>query len=660
MNIALAGNPNSGKSTMFNQLTGSKQYVGNWPGVTVERKEGKKKYNNYNLNIVDLPGTYSLLPFSLEERVARDYIMEGDPDVIINIVDGSNLARNLYLTLQLIELGKPVIVALNMIDVAENRGIEIDFQLLQKELGVPIIPVIARKGKGINELLDKVIDFIEGKEIFKPKDFNYGQDIERYIDELSNEIIKEGSFSGSNIRGIVIKILEGDKDLESIVYNKDLKKLYTGRMNNNVTVADKRYELIDGIVSNVVTKKGEDEDTISDKIDRVLMNRYFALPIFALMMYGVFWFTFTAGGFFLEKIDIFFSQVLTLYVSDLLNNMSVAPWLISLIVDGIIGGVGGVLTFLPNIAFLFIAISILEDSGYMARVAFIMDKAMRKIGLNGKAFIPMIMGFGCNVPAIMGTRTLEDEKDRLTTILINPFMSCGARLPVYTLFASAFFPGNESKVVFSLYILGIIIAIIMGLIFKKTLFRGESSALLMELPPYRMPTLKGVVINVWDKVKGFLTKASTVIFAASIILWIILGFNISGPSDMASSFGAQFGKIIAPIFKPIGFGTWQMGLSLITGLLAKEVVVSNLSIIYGLGETPNVIEFAKALGPEFTSVSAYALLVFILLYTPCVAVIAVIRRETNSWKWAIFSMVYQFAVAWIVAFMVYRIGILLF
>ncbi|MDI6706931.1 MAG: ferrous iron transport protein B, partial [Bacillota bacterium] len=474
LTVALAGNPNSGKTTLFNALTGARQYVGNWPGVTVEKKEGKIKYKGLDIKLVDLPGTYSLNAYSIEEIIAKDYIVKDNPDVVINIVDGTNLERNLYLTVQLLELGVPVVLALNMMDEVERKGYRIDFEKLSRLLGVPVVPITAIKKTGISSLLEKVT--------------TYGKDVEReetafnkYYKSIENEIQNQSGEEAS------------DKLIEA------------------------RYDFIGDVLSQCLIKAEKESLSLSDKIDRVITNRILGIPIFLGFLYLMFQFTFAwVGQPIADWLDGFFKDVLTPWVEEILEAAAAAEWLKSLVIDGIIDGVGGVIVFVPLIFALFLFIAVLEDSGYMARVAFIMDRAMRKIGLSGKAFIPMIIGFGCTVPAIMGTRTLEDDKDRKMTMLIAPFMSCGARLPVYALFAAVFFPGRETNVVFSLYILGIAIAIIMGLIFKNTLFKGEAVPFIMELPPYRMPAFKSVVLRVWDRGKQYLKKAGTIIFAMSV------------------------------------------------------------------------------------------------------------------------------------------------
>ena len=612
--MALAGNPNSGKTTLFNALTGARQYVGNWPGVTVEKKEGKLKFEDKNLILVDLPGTYSLSPYSMEEIIAKNYIINERPDVVVNIVDASNIERNLFLTMQLLELGRPTVIALNMMDVAKAKGYEIDVTKLSMELGVPVVPIIASKSEGINELISRAITEADVKNQTMP------QKMQAFVNKLEEKI-----------SGIT------DPELA-----EETKTDYT-------------YEYIEGIIKSAVKKPSSHKITTSDKVDSVLTHKYLGLPIFALVMFFTFFFTYDLAGNVLNgMLDEFITGIVAPTAEAGLMAIGAQDWLISLVVDGIIGGVGGVIIFVPNVACLFLMISLIEDTGYMARVAFIMDRAMRGIGLSGKAFIPMVLGLGCSVPAIMSTRTLESEKDRLTTTLITPFVSCSARLPVYTLFAAAFFPGNEKYIVFSLYVLGVLVAILVGLIFKKTIFKADETPFIMELPPYRFPSIKNLSLHVWDRVKGYIAKAGTLIFGASVVLWFLLGFNMSGPSEINQSFGASIGKFFAPMLSTAGFGNWQAALSLFTGVIAKEIVISNMAIIYGIGESAG--DFASALSGTFSTLSAYAFMVFVLLYTPCVAVIGVVKRETNSYKWTAFSVLYQLFVAWLVATIVYQVG----
>ncbi len=617
--MALAGNPNSGKTTLFNALTGTRQYVGNWPGVTVEKKEGRIKHDQRDVTLVDLPGTYSLSPYSMEEIIAKNYVMDEKPDVVVNIVDASNIERNLFLTIQLLELGRPTIIALNMMDVAASKGYEIDTDKLSAELGVPVVPIVASKGKGVSNL-------------------------------ISAAIIKAGQPEDTiSSRTLSVFMAEMNKKLSGIHDQEAVDELKT----------DLTYEYIEQLIKRVLKRPLDEKITFSDKVDNLLTNKYLGMPIFALIMFFTFYFTFDLVGNVLNgAIDSFIADTVSPLAESALVSIGAQEWLISLVVDGIIAGVGGVVIFIPNVACLFFMISLMEDTGYMARVAFIMDRAMRGIGLSGKAFIPMVLGLGCTVPAIMSTRTLENQKDRLTTILISPFVSCSARLPVYTLFAAAFFAGNEKYVVFSLYLLGILVAILVGLIFKKTIFKADETPFIMELPPYRFPSIKNLALHIWDRVKGFLVRAGTLIFGASVVLWFILGFNFSGPSPINESIGAGIGKTIAPLLSPLGFGTWEAALSLLTGVIAKEVVISNMAIIYGIGESAG--DFGASLAGTFNMLSAYSFMVFILLYTPCIAVIGVVKRETGSYKWTIFSAIYQLFVAWFVAMLIYQIGSLFF
>lgn len=643
--VAFVGNPNCGKTTLFNAYTGAKHKVGNWAGVTVEKKEGTIKHDGNKITLVDLPGIYSLSPYSMEEILTREYIFNYEPDVVVNIVDVSNLERNLFLTLQLIELGKPVVIALNMMDIMENKGYHINVDMLSRELGVPVIPLSATKQKGLTKLLHQIIKTAKTKAEYAPIRINYGDEIERKIDEVSNIISEFHPLDEDAIRWLAIKLLEKDTEIIKKVKLSNFKTENYGEL-----IGKTKYDYISCFIDEVLQYEQE-EETFSDKVDRVITNNILGIPIFLLSMMLVFGFTFTIGNYFagiFEELLLFFSDT----IFEFLTSIKVTEWLVALIVDGIIGGVGGILIFLPNIACLFIAISILEDSGYMARVALLMDKFMCKIGLNGKAFIPMILGFGCSVPAIMTARTLENEKDRLITTMITPFMSCSAKMPIYVLFSGIFFPGYEVLVSFSLYLLGVIVAIVVALLFKSTL-KKTKTALIMELPQYKRPSAKTIFIFVWEKVKNYMIKAGTVIFLASVVLWFILEFNTTGHVNMTESFGASIGKAIAPVFKPLGFGTWEASLSIIAGVMGKEIVVSSMSVIYGVSEI--------GLGPAliasgFNVVSAYAFMAFCLLYTPCVATIGIIKKETNSWKWTFFSFFYQLSVAWFVGLLIYQLG----
>ncbi|APQ77435.1 ferrous iron transport protein B [Clostridium botulinum] len=582
---ALLGNPNVGKTSLFNQLTGSNQYVGNWAGVTVEKKEG---FVNDSIKIVDLPGIYAMDTFSNEEKVSKNFLINGNVDVIIDIVDASNLDRNLYLTTQLKQFNKPIILVLNMIDVAENKGIKINCDILSKELNVKVIPIIASKGIGI----DKLIETLENKTFLNYKDDN-------------------------------------DYNFES---ERDA------------------YKFIGNIIEKAVTL--EEKKTISntDKIDKIVLNPVLAYPLFLGILYIIFKFTFNwVGTPLADHIDALLNDSLIPYLGTLLE--STAHWFKSLLLDGIVAGVGSVIVFLPVILTLFLGISFLEDSGYMARAAFIMDKLMRKMGLSGKAFIPMVVGFGCSVPGIMSARTLESERDRKLTALLVPLMSCNARLPVYALFASVFFSGHETSIVFSLYILGILLAFIIGLLFKNTLFKKDEEPFIIELPEYKMPEFKNLMLHTWDKGKGFLKKAGTIIFSISVIVWLLSNFNFSGMVDINESFLASLGRVLSPIFKPLGFSGWQTSVSLLTGLMAKEVIVGTMGVIYGG-------DLKVTLLNHFTPLSAYSFLVFVLLYTPCVSVVATMRKEYGS-KMALFSITYQIILAWAISFLIYNVGALI-
>ena len=581
--IALLGNPNVGKTTLFNSLTGSNQKVGNWPGVTVDRKEGSYKH----MKIVDLPSIYAMDTFSNEEKISKNFLKTEDVDLIVNIVDGSNLERNLYLTMQLKEFKKPMVILVNMIDVATKKGVNIDYNALEKSFKAKVIPIIASKEKG----LDGIFQFLDKKD---------------YSDFLDTE---EYSFSD-------------EKEAYNYIGNK-LKKCMKINENN-------------------------DKLNTSQKIDKVILNPYLAYPIFIGIMLLMFQFTFAwVGQPLSDLLDGFVADTLMPFVSNLLSNT--APWFQSLIVDGIISGVGGILVLLPVIIALFFCLNILEDSGYMARVAFIMDTFMRKIGLSGKAFIPMITGFGCSVPGIMAARTLESEKDRKLTALLIPFMSCNAKLPVYVIFAAVFFPNNATFVIASLYILGILMAFLIGLIFKNTLFKKDEEPFIMELPEYKIPDAKSVFKELSSKTLGFLKKAGTIIFAMSVLIWFLQNFNFTGlVSDIEDSFLFNIGSFIAPIFKPLGFGSWEASVSILTGIMAKETVISTMEVIYA-GDLAAILPY------HFTALSAFAFMVFVLLYTPCMSAIGTIKKEFGG-KFTIFSVLMQLTVAWIGAFLIFNIG----
>jgi ferrous iron transport protein B len=587
INVALLGNPNVGKTTLYNALTGSNQYVGNWPGVTVDKKEG---FLDKDIKIVDLPGIYAMDTFSNEEKVSKNFLEEGDVDLILNIVDASNLSRNLYLTTQLKQFNKPIILALNMIDICEAKGIEIDYKKLSKELNVEVIPIVAGKNKGL--------DIIE-------------------------ERLKRGNFSS-----------------HSDAHNYDF------------STEKEAYEFIEKVLSTSVKEHDDKKETITEKLDKLVLHPILAYPIFLLLMSLMFELTFSwIGQPLSDLLDGFLNDIFIPNVENVL--VSTSPWFKSLIVDGVISGVGGIIVLLPIILVLFMCITILEDSGYMARVAFMMDKIMRKMGLSGKAFIPMIIGFGCTVPAIMTARTLESEKDRKLTALLVPFMSCNARLPVYTVFAAVFFETHRGLVVSSLYLLGVLVAFVLGILFKNTYFKKDEEPFIIEIPEYKMPKLSSIYKQTKDKAMDFLKKAATLIFAMSVVIWFLSNFNIHGMvNEVNDSILASIGSVIAPLFTPLGFGNWQSAVSLLSGLLAKESVLASMQVIFA-GDLSYIL-------PEhFTTISAYAFLVFILLYTPCISVIGTMKKEYGT-KLTLFSVFFQLIVAWIAAFLVFNIGSLIF
>ncbi|RCW62369.1 ferrous iron transport protein B [Halanaerobium sp. ST460_2HS_T2] len=664
--IALAGNPNSGKTTMFNELTGSRQHVGNWPGVTVEKKMGRASYQNYSLEVIDLPGTYSLGAYSDDEVVARDFLTTGDYDVVLNIINSSNLDRNLYFTVQLLEMGVDLIAVLNMADEAEKKGIKINKNKLAKMLGTPVVETVASRGRGIDKLLKETVQNRDLSEAALKID--YGSEIEDLIAEVLS-MLREFNFTDQiNQRWAAVKLIEHDPEAVKLLERevgaskaKKIKSLIAGRElkaedDFDNIIIDKKYEFINQVIAESVSRPAFDQEpeNISDKIDKVITNKYLGIPIFMVVMWSIFKFTFTLGDPLIGYIETFF-EAAGGWIGSLLAGAGVSPLISSFITDGIIGGVGSVLVFIPNIFLLFLAIGILEDSGYMSRAAYVMDKVMSKLGLHGKSFIPMIVGFGCNVPGVMATRTLDSKRDRIISILINPLMSCSARLPVYVVFAGALFPNHAGTVVFSLYALGIVMAVIMAGVFNKILFKGERSHFVMELPPYRIPTLKGVFIHMWEKVGAFIKKAGTIIFSVVVLIWVLANLPLGVEYASAESLIGQFGQLIAPLFKPLGFGSWQAASSLVFGILAKEVVVGTLGVVYAAGEGG----LRAALTTNFSPLAAYSFLTMVLLYTPCIATLGAIKSETQSWKWTLVTASYLFVLAWIVAFVVYQGGMLI-
>lgn len=670
MRLALVGNPNCGKTTLFNALTGSDQYVGNWPGVTVEKKEGRCNVDGKGMVMVDLPGIYSLSPYSMEEIVSRDFIIKDKPDAIINIVDATNLERNLYLTVQLLELERPMVVALNFMDELEKKGDTIDCEQLSQRLGVPIVPISAKTGEGLQELMHMAHRQVHIGYTIEPDDLY--DDFTHEIHHRIHELIHDKAYAADMpVHWCSIKLIEGDeivkKTLELLPETDAKVEAISAEYaaaselgDRETLIADSRYSYIEKSLNGIYTRAHEGEVSPSDRIDQVLTHKYLALPVFLLAMLLVFSITFGPLGTTLsDGMAIFIEDYLSLWTENALLALNAKPWLISLVTDGIISGVGGVLTFLPQIALLFFFLSMLEDSGYMSRAAFIMDRLLRRFGLSGKAFIPMLMGFGCTVPAVMGARTMENEKDRRMTIMLVPFMSCSAKLPVYGLIAAAFFPKSAGLVVFSFYVLGMIVAIISGLILKRTAFKGDDAPFVLELPPYRMPAMSNVLRHVWEKVRGFLIKAGTLILVMSVAIWFMQNFDMSlnMVADESTSILGTLGSLIAPIFKPLGFGTWQAAVALLTGFVAKEAVVASLSMFYGFAITDSSAVIATALSGTFqTPLAAYAFMVFILLYVPCIAAIAAIRKEMDSLKWTFASIFWQLGSAYLVSFLVYQIG----
>ncbi len=713
INIALVGNPNCGKTTLFNHASGQHERVGNYGGVTVDAKEGEMKRHGYLFKIVDLPGTYSITEYSPEELFVRKHITEKMPDIVVNVVDASNLERNLFLTTQLIDMNIKVVIALNMYDELDKKNISFDYESLSKMIGIPIIPTVASRGKGIYKLFDKLIDVYEDRDpIVRHIHINYGESIEKHIKAIQDEIWKNPKITDKlSSRYIAVKLLEGDKTtLKSLKQfdgfdkikelsnqaTEQLEKEYGEKTETIIT--DAKYGFIDGALKETYKKK-EDKREIKHEIDDLLTHKYLGFPIFIFFMWFMFQATFTLGNYPMEWIETGVGAL-----SEWMSNTMSDGALKDLLVDGIIAGVGGVIVFLPNILILFFFISLMEDTGYMARAAFIMDKLMHKIGLHGKSFIPLVMGFGCNVPAIMATRTLDNRKDRILTMIITPFMSCSARLPVYVLIISAFFPDHQGSMLFAIYAIGVILAILVALVMKKVAFKKEDVPFVMELPPYRRPTLKSTTLHMWYKGQQYLRKMGTIILLASILIWALGYFprdieysqdydaqiesieaNTQLKEDAKSeqiaqieidqeaerqekSYIGQLGHAIEPVIKPLGYD-WKMGVSILTGLAAKEIVVSSMGILYqaDMEADENSESLKEKLQSQtytsgdrkgekvFTPLVAFGFMLFILIYFPCVAAIAAIKKETD-WGWALFTMFYTTGLAWIVAFLVYQIG----
>lgn len=651
--VGFVGNPNCGKTTLFNAFTGAKLKVANWPGVTVEQVSGETHYRGTTLKLVDLPGIYSLTSYSIEEKITRNCILNDEVDVIVNVVDASCLERNLYLTLQLMELGIPVVLALNMMDIVEERGLELDLHRLPEMLGnIPVVPVSARKRTGLEVLLHAIQHHYEEEP--PQRLFDYSREIENKIEKVS-AVLEAAYPDMKKLRWHSIKLLEYDEEVGTQYISENLTAIIEKSYEKEI-IAEK-YQYIEEVIEETVFNKDEKEQS-TDKVDRILTHRIWGVPIFLCIMALIFFLTFTVGDFLKGYFEMgleWFGEVTARF----LHEINVHTMLVSLIVDGVIAGVGGILTFLPNIFILFVALAILEDSGYMARVAFVMDRIMGRAGLSGKAFLPMVLGFGCTVPAVMATRALEHEKDRKKVMMLLPFMSCSAKLPIYVLFAEMFFGKYAMPVAFSLYVLGLVLGVVIALILGKVSKNKENNTLLIELPEYKSPNVRTIGIYVWDKVKDYLTKAGTTIFIASIILWFLLNFGRHGISaDVSGSFGADIGRILVPVLAPAGLGMWQIAVALISGLSAKEVVVSSFSVLFGISNinSPAGMEaLSGILGMGgFGIANAYALLVFCLLYTPCVAAVATIRKESASRRFTAYVVLFQLVFAWVMAVLVYQ------
>ena len=666
MIFALAGNQNCGKTTLFNALTGSNQHVGNFPGVTVDQKAGVIKGTDHQ--VVDLPGIYSIRPYTQEEIVTRDFILKSKPDAIINIVDATNMERNLYLTLQLLTLQVPTVIALNMMDELVGNGGSVDVQKMSEALGVPVVPISAAKNQGITELVDTLIDTASRRVTPKVQDFCPEGPVHRCIHAVCHIIEDHAQRVNIARRFCAMKLIEGEQDFfDALELSQNEKELIehtviemeheTG-LDRNAALADMRYNFIEKVCGECVVKAKESrEHRRSMQIDKVLTHRIFAIPLFIAIMGLVFFLTFNVVGAFLSNVMSYAIDGLTLLADRALTAYGINPVVHSLVIDGIFAGVGSVVSFLPLIVTLFFFLSILEDSGYMARVAFVMDKLLRKIGLSGRSFVPMLVGFGCSVPAIMATRTLSSNRDRKMTILLTPFMSCSAKIPIYTLFTAAFFPGHELLVMLALYFGGILVGILVALVLKNTAFKGNPVPFVMELPNYRFPSAKSVVLLMWEKAKDFLTRAFTVIFMATVIIWFMQTFDtrLNVVENSASSILAALGRLVSPIFAPLGFGDWRMVTALVSGFTAKEAVVSTFGVILGVSTE----QLGIALHSLFTTASAASFLAFCLLYTPCVAAVSTIKTELKS-GWKTVGIVFaQCLVAWLAAFMVYHVGLLL-
>lgn len=673
--IALAGNPNSGKTTLFNALTGSNAHVGNWPGVTVERKEGKCRLSKEEVVIVDLPGIYSLSPYTQEEIIARDYLTNEKPDAIINIVDATNIERNLYLTTQLLELDIPVMIAFNMMDEVQEIGDKIDIANVEKKLGAPVIGITATKNIGIKELVARTEQLVKSREVKHRSAFEGT----KLSDAVTSAVDLLKDVGRPHTVFYAVKLLEQDEkvkkelnlksDMQAVIDQLIVSEEEKAQVDLETQIADLRYRFIGDITARYVKKgRAEGSLSLSDKIDKIVTNRMLGLPIFVLVMYIVFQIAVgSIGTMIADPFAEFVGETVPVYVETWLEAAGASDFVIGLLVGGIFAGIGSVLGFLPLIVLLFLCLSVLEDIGYMSRVAFVMDRIFRKFGLSGKAFVPLLMGYGCAVPAIMATRTLEDDRSRRLTVTLMPFMTCGARIPVYAVFAGAFFENNTASIVFSIYMLGILVAMLSSLILNKTVLKGEAAPFVMELPPYRMPTFIGIVRHTWEKSRGYVIKVGTILITMTVLIWLFQTYNFSFQvvEDSADSIFGVIGSFISPLFTYNGFGLipgtgevhWQVGAALLAGFIAKEVVISTLGILYINEETEELTStLAAALAVHFTPLGAYSLMVFALLYAPCFAAIATAKKELNSWKWTLFTVAFQCGIAWVISMAVYQIG----
>ena len=660
--IALVGNPNCGKSTLFNILTGSNQYVGNWPGVTVEKKLGYLKKNKQEFTIVDLPGIYSLSTSTLEEVITREYIESDEVDLIVNIVDASNLERNLFLTLQLMEIGKPMIVALNMMDVLRAHKDELDIDHLSEHLGLKMIEIVAAKEQGIDALILAIqADHQPIKQLsfYRPK-------IQKLLQKVKASLKLDVSPTLHALRfieeGPSATLGHQMSPLELSALNLEVENaLKDETLDRDMIISDEKYRFITDLSSHVLKRNESDQKTLTHRIDALVTHRILAFPIFLGVMWIVFMLAFGPFGAFLKLYFEYFIHVIVIQnFANLLTFIGVSPWVYGLVVDGILGGVGSVLGFLPEITILFIVLSILEDTGYMARAAFIMDRILRRFGLSGKSFIPMIIGFGCTVPALMATRTLENEKDRRLTMMIIPFMSCSARFPIYAVFAAALFSSQQALAVYSMYIIGILVAVVSGIILKRFVTQGSVSSFIMELPEYHRPTLRNLFLHTWDKIRGFIIKAGTVLLLASIVIYLMstTTFTLQSTTKQIDSMIGSIGSFIAPIFAPLGFGDWRSSIALLVGFAAKEAVVSTLGVLYGVGGNAvnNTAALIEPIRAAYTPLSGFAFMTFTLLYLPCIAAFATLKREMNSWKWTFIAVGYQTGIAYVLALIIYQGG----